>query len=57
LTLPASGSALDGPAGCELCLDDGGALVAGTPLLRAVLVDDPDYPAFVRVVWNAHVRR
>jgi len=30
-------------------------VVARTPLLRAVLIDDPDYPAFVRVIWNAHV--
>ncbi len=24
--------------------------------LRVVSVDDPDYPGFLRVVWNAHVR-
>jgi diadenosine tetraphosphate (Ap4A) HIT family hydrolase len=41
---------------CALCREDGGTAVARTPLLRAVLVDDPDYPAFVRVIWNAHVR-
>jgi diadenosine tetraphosphate (Ap4A) HIT family hydrolase len=40
---------------CALCRDDGGVLVARTPLLRAVLVEDPDHPAFVRVIWNAHV--
>jgi diadenosine tetraphosphate (Ap4A) HIT family hydrolase len=40
---------------CALCQGDGGALVARTPLLRAVLIDEPDYPAFVRVIWNAHV--
>jgi diadenosine tetraphosphate (Ap4A) HIT family hydrolase len=40
---------------CALCQGDGGTMVARTPLLRAVLIDDPDYPAFVRVIWNAHV--
>jgi diadenosine tetraphosphate (Ap4A) HIT family hydrolase len=30
-------------------------LVARTPVLRVVLIDDPDYPAFARVIWNAHV--
>jgi diadenosine tetraphosphate (Ap4A) HIT family hydrolase len=40
---------------CALCQGDGGALVERTPLLRVVLIDDPDYPAFVRVIWNAHV--
>ena len=39
---------------CALCQGDGGALVARTPLLRVVLIDDPDYPAYVRVIWNAH---
>ncbi len=24
--------------------------------LRVVLVDDPDYPGFCRVIWNTHVR-
>jgi diadenosine tetraphosphate (Ap4A) HIT family hydrolase len=45
----------DRRADCTLCQGDGGAVVARTPLLRAVLIDDPDYPAFVRVIWNAHV--
>jgi len=40
---------------CELCREDGGTLVARTARLRVVLVEDPDYPAFVRVIWNAHV--
>lgn len=42
--------------GCELCERDGGEVVARTDRLRVVLVDDPQYPGFCRVVWNAHVR-
>ncbi|TMH78804.1 MAG: HIT family protein [Betaproteobacteria bacterium] len=40
---------------CALCRGDGGVLVARTPQLRVVLVDDSDYPGYVRVIWNAHV--
>jgi diadenosine tetraphosphate (Ap4A) HIT family hydrolase len=43
------------PSDCALCREDGGALVARTAQLRVVRVQDPDYPAFVRVIWNAHV--
>jgi diadenosine tetraphosphate (Ap4A) HIT family hydrolase len=43
-------------ANCELCELDGGALVLRNDELRIVLVDDADYPGFVRVIWNAHVR-
>ena len=43
-------------ADCELCALDGGALVLRNDELRIVLVDDADYPGFVRVIWNAHVR-
>ncbi|MGE5339817.1 MAG: HIT family protein [Gemmatimonadota bacterium] len=41
---------------CELCHDDGGAVVLRNSELRIVLVEDPDYPGFARVIWNAHVR-
>jgi len=44
------------PAACELCRDDGGRVLWREPALRVVLVDDRDYPGFLRVVWNAHVR-
>ena len=43
------------PPDCALCRGDGGVLVVRTPPLRVVLVDDPDYPAYLRVIWNAHV--
>jgi diadenosine tetraphosphate (Ap4A) HIT family hydrolase len=41
---------------CALCVGDGGVLLVRRALLRVVLVEDADYPAFLRVVWNAHVR-
>jgi len=40
---------------CPLCLADGGLLVHRTDRLRVIRVDDADFPAFYRVVWNAHV--
>jgi len=44
------------PAACELCRGDGGRVLWREQALRVVLVDDRDYPGFLRVVWNAHVR-
>lgn len=41
---------------CELCRNEGGEVLWRDALARVVLVDDPDYPAYCRVVWNAHVR-
>jgi len=41
---------------CPLCQDDGGELVLRTDLLRVVLVDEPGYPGFCRVILNTHVR-
>jgi diadenosine tetraphosphate (Ap4A) HIT family hydrolase len=43
-------------APCALCAGDGGEVVFGDELLRVVLVDETDYPGFVRVIANAHVR-
>ena len=40
---------------CPLCADDGGTLVARARDWRVVLAAEPDYPAFTRVIWNAHV--
>ena len=40
---------------CELCRMPGGAVVVvQTPELRVVRVDDLNFPAFYRVVWQAH---
>ncbi|UCE32012.1 MAG: HIT family protein [Burkholderiales bacterium] len=41
---------------CALCAADGGAVLWSDAVLRVVLVDEPDYPGFTRVIWNAHVR-
>jgi diadenosine tetraphosphate (Ap4A) HIT family hydrolase len=41
---------------CELCAGPGGRVIHDDGRLRVVVVDDPDYPGFMRVIWNAHVR-
>lgn len=41
---------------CELCSKDGGRVLWDHKLLRVVLVDDPDYPGFCRVIWKDHVK-
>jgi diadenosine tetraphosphate (Ap4A) HIT family hydrolase len=38
------------------CAGDGGEVLHRDDLLRVVLADEPDYPGFVRVIVNAHVR-
>lgn len=43
-------------ADCELCAQPGGKVIHRNELLRIVLVDDPHYPGFCRVIWNAHVK-
>jgi diadenosine tetraphosphate (Ap4A) HIT family hydrolase len=42
-------------ADCPLCQGDGGSLLVRRPQVRVVRVDDPDYPVYLRVIWNAHV--
>jgi len=41
---------------CALCAGDAGEVLYRDELLRVVLVDEPGYPGFVRVIANAHVR-
>lgn len=41
---------------CDMCRETGGTLVLRNDELRVVLVDDADYPCFVRVIWSDHVR-
>jgi diadenosine tetraphosphate (Ap4A) HIT family hydrolase len=41
---------------CEFCLRAGGTLLYRDHRCRVVLVDDPDYPGFCRVIWNAHIK-
>ena len=41
---------------CELCEGDGGRVVWRNRDCRVVLVDEPGYPGYCRVIWNGHVR-
>ncbi|TMG76552.1 MAG: HIT family protein [Betaproteobacteria bacterium] len=41
---------------CELCDSPGGDLLWRDAFCRVVLVDDPDYPGFCRVVLERHVK-
>lgn len=40
---------------CELCENDGGEILWQSELCRLVLVNDPDYPGFCRVILKRHV--
>lgn len=40
---------------CPLCAGDGGLLVWRGARLRVIRADEPGFPAFYRVIWNAHV--
>lgn len=43
-------------ADCPLCREDGGLLLLRRPQWRVLRVTDtPAFPAFYRLVWNAHV--
>jgi diadenosine tetraphosphate (Ap4A) HIT family hydrolase len=41
---------------CELCDETGGALLWQDASCRIVLVDEPGYRGFCRVIWKAHVK-
>ena len=41
--------------GCPLCEAEGGVLVWRGERLRVIRADEAGFPAFYRVVWNAHV--
>jgi diadenosine tetraphosphate (Ap4A) HIT family hydrolase len=41
---------------CELCAQSGGEELYRGEKYRVVLVDDPLYPGFCRVIWNEHAR-
>ncbi len=41
---------------CELCASTGGTLLWQNDLCRVVAVPDADYPGFVRVIAERHVR-
>ena len=40
---------------CELCDQPGGTVFWRDERCRAVRVEEPGYPGFCRVIWNAHV--
>jgi diadenosine tetraphosphate (Ap4A) HIT family hydrolase len=40
---------------CELCITSGGKVLWKDGLCRVVLVDEPGYYGYCRVIWNAHV--
>ena len=40
---------------CSLCAEDGGALIWRGEYLRVIRAQEAGFPAFYRVVWNAHV--
>lgn len=41
---------------CELCSPSVGAVLWRDDRCRVILVADPDYAGFCRVIWNSHVR-
>jgi diadenosine tetraphosphate (Ap4A) HIT family hydrolase len=40
---------------CELCAGTGGELLWEDPRCRVVLIDEPGYAGYCRVIWNAHI--
>ena len=46
--------AADRAPACPLCAEDGGALVWRGARLRVICANEAGFPAFFRVVWNAH---
>jgi diadenosine tetraphosphate (Ap4A) HIT family hydrolase len=41
---------------CELCNQAGGVLLWQDETCRVVLVEDPNYPGFCRVIWKRRVK-
>ena len=41
---------------CELCNEAGGEVLWRGERCRVVEVDEPGYPGYCRVIWNAHVK-
>lgn len=42
--------------GCEFCELPGGPILWQDARCRVVSVNEPGYPGFCRVIWNAHVK-
>ena len=43
-------------ATCRLCRSTGGSVIWRDRDCRVVVVRDPDYAGYCRVIWNAHIR-
>ena len=43
-------------AACPLCDATGGEILWQDEFCRVVLADEPDYPGFLRVIMNAHIK-
>ncbi len=41
---------------CELCASSGGEIIWKDGFCRVVLIEDPDYPGFCRVILNDHFK-
>lgn len=41
---------------CELCANPGGEILWRDALARIVWIHDAQHPAFMRVIWNQHVK-
>lgn len=41
---------------CPLCRGTGGTVIWRDRHCRVVIVRDPDYPGYCRLIWNQHVR-
>lgn len=39
---------------CPLCTSPGGPLLLEGQALRIIRAEEPDYPGFLRVIWNRH---
>ncbi len=44
------------PADCPLCATQEAPAIWRDARLRVVTAGDPDYPGYLRVIWQAHVR-
>jgi diadenosine tetraphosphate (Ap4A) HIT family hydrolase len=51
-----SAPATDREPGCPLCEGAGGRLVFQAPAFRVIHAEEVGFPAFYRVVWQAHAR-
>jgi diadenosine tetraphosphate (Ap4A) HIT family hydrolase len=41
--------------GCPLCAGDGGVLLWRAQKLRIIAAAEPDFPGFLRIIWQEHV--